>query len=559
METHLDSSNPGAPSSLSSRSLALERLFHVTVSLSDRMVVSQFLHDAEMEIKGYQTEIHKLKSAILSLEHRRDGLRQKVAKYRSLLSPIHRVPPEILRHIFTFCCTRNWLQLSPTSASPVLAISSTCSRWRENALSMPTLWSQICIRFEEWKEDYHALTSLTHLFLGRSKSSPLSLILYFEDQAINDATKPSLTALVQQSERWHSLRIWGIKQADLHSNLFQRLRGNLPILSALDIAGDPEEEQNQFHWDLLSDCPKLSSLSVQPACPITTTCVLPWHQIKTLQLYHSIAFFALPLLSLCCNAEHLELLSIGDFEGIPPHAVYRDHVTLPSIKKLSIMEVEENEHFYCIFQNSTLPRLSELELHGQDILAKPLAVRKEWDEVAIINFLSRSSCSITSLTFKWVPISDEQIIRLLRFMPHLKTLSLEEYPTETNPRNQIVTRFFLKSLLVDHEHTSSFFLPRLTNLKLVVHADSLDEHALSDAVMSRWIPHLAYASDIGVDCIKSIEVIFLDWKEDLIDTLTGSLRWMGDAGARVTIVGRSTEKGSDAREQIEERGAGILF
>uniref|UniRef100_A0A0W0F3C0 Uncharacterized protein n=2 Tax=Moniliophthora roreri TaxID=221103 RepID=A0A0W0F3C0_MONRR len=519
--------------SLSQRASSIQRLFRSTVTSSDRSVISQFLHDAEMEIKSSQIEIHRLKSAILSLEHKRDGLKKTAAKYRSLLSPVHRVPPEILRCILGFACQENQLKL-PSKVIPVFAISATCGRWRDIALSMPSLWSHIRIDLRDWKKDHHILAYLIQLFLDRSKSSPLTLELHF-GLANSAPYKPCLALLIQQSSRWRSLSLWEIDRADLSSDLFRPIRGDLPLLEELDISGTPGHDADQFHCDLFSVCPKLSTLCIQAGIPIAYTCDLPWSQVKTLQLYQALAFDALPVIALCQNIDHLELLSIGNEEDlILP--VYQGDPIISAFQKLSITEVMQDKDVSCIFQHLTLRHLTELHICGSSVSGGPSAVWKQWDEAVFMNFLVRSSCSITSLTLVWVPMSDEQLIRLLECMPHLKMLTLEEYPAKLKSENQIITLNLLKSLFVDHEHTDGLFLPRLINLKLLVHADSLDEQALVEAIMSRWNPDTTYASEIGIDCLKTVDIILLENKEDLIDRLTNKLRWMGDAGGRVTIV-----------------------
>ncbi|KAF9256303.1 hypothetical protein L218DRAFT_881930, partial [Marasmius fiardii PR-910] len=97
------------------------------------------------DLAVYQTEINKLKVAIHLLETRRDALSVSVARYRSLLSPIYRMPTEILTHIFSFCCDEN--VISPGYGPPaVMTLSAVCESWREVALTTPRLWSCMSIK-----------------------------------------------------------------------------------------------------------------------------------------------------------------------------------------------------------------------------------------------------------------------------------------------------------------------------------------------------------------------------------------------------------------------------
>lgn len=74
------------------------------------------------------------KCAIRELERERASLEESVALTLAYLSPIRRLPHELLRHIFMSnfeeypCCA--WV------------LSAVCSLWRKLVLSMPILWSK---------------------------------------------------------------------------------------------------------------------------------------------------------------------------------------------------------------------------------------------------------------------------------------------------------------------------------------------------------------------------------------------------------------------------------
>ncbi|KAI3602629.1 hypothetical protein WG66_009250 [Moniliophthora roreri] len=78
-----------------SRSTTLGGLLRNTISLTDKQVINQVLLDAEKELNDYDVEISRLRTAILALESKREGVKRMMDKYRSLLSPIHRMPSEV--------------------------------------------------------------------------------------------------------------------------------------------------------------------------------------------------------------------------------------------------------------------------------------------------------------------------------------------------------------------------------------------------------------------------------------------------------------------------------
>jgi hypothetical protein len=88
---------------------------------------------AEAQLAQIVAESH---CAIKDLQREREALENKIARARAYMSPIRRLPNELLRHIFIMnfdeypCCA--WI------------LSSVCSQWRRLALSMPRLWSKVC-------------------------------------------------------------------------------------------------------------------------------------------------------------------------------------------------------------------------------------------------------------------------------------------------------------------------------------------------------------------------------------------------------------------------------
>lgn len=75
------------------------------------------------------------KRAIRDLRREKLVLEEKVTYTKAYISPIRRLPHELLRHIFLFnfddhpCCA--WV------------LASVCTLWRRLTLSMPRLWSKV--------------------------------------------------------------------------------------------------------------------------------------------------------------------------------------------------------------------------------------------------------------------------------------------------------------------------------------------------------------------------------------------------------------------------------
>ncbi|TFK38340.1 hypothetical protein BDQ12DRAFT_630766, partial [Crucibulum laeve] len=71
-------------------------------------------------------------------------LKEIVDAHQALLSPIRRVPEEILAQIFIFCLPTDRCAVMNVREPPLL-LGRVCSQWRDIAVRTPRLWSSIHI------------------------------------------------------------------------------------------------------------------------------------------------------------------------------------------------------------------------------------------------------------------------------------------------------------------------------------------------------------------------------------------------------------------------------
>ncbi|KAJ6491036.1 hypothetical protein C8R45DRAFT_901342 [Mycena sanguinolenta] len=93
-------------------------------------------------------EISRVKGRLRELEKEHTALSESHAQNMSILSPLRRVPTEILGEIFSWTLP---LSLSHQSVVDVencpWVLTHVCRRWRAVALSTPSLWSLIIVDF----------------------------------------------------------------------------------------------------------------------------------------------------------------------------------------------------------------------------------------------------------------------------------------------------------------------------------------------------------------------------------------------------------------------------
>ncbi|KAI3621720.1 hypothetical protein WG66_016718 [Moniliophthora roreri] len=518
-----------ASSGATSSRASIERLFRSTITSSDRSVLEQLVKDVEKELTSYQAEIDKLTASLEFLKHKRDGARNRLLQYRSSLSPVHRLPPEVLQHIFGMI--GNHL-LKPSKTPDALAVSATCGRWRDVAISTPFLWSFISINFARWKRNYRVLVSFTQLFMERSRSCPLELALDFQEiDVVSDEMVPSLKNLVLHSNRWRSLKLRHIHKGILAHKILKPIVGRLPLLSFLKLYGPYGQRlPNDFRCDLFSDCPSLSSIEFQPFNPLRPEVRLPTEQIKSCVVFNSSSDDAFRSISSFPSVERLEIECCGgrEYGG--------DHLVIPSVNHLTIL-ASTPEQAYGAFKYTTLPQLTSPKISRGNGASD--TTWKHWDKLHISNFFIRSACKLTSLSLRYVPISDDQLIHFLRLMPSLESLCVEE---SADPKsNQTITQRFFNRLAISHHNMSPHFLPKLTAVRLVLHEDGLVENVLPKTLISGWVPDARYASEVGIDSIKSIDIMFIAENEDPVETLISKLRWMRGAGVMVTVAAQIIE------------------
>ncbi|ESK83801.1 hypothetical protein Moror_13556 [Moniliophthora roreri MCA 2997] len=77
-----------------------------------------------------ETRLQIIEQEIVRLQDQRTKLKSFIDEHRSLLSPIRRVPTDILREIFVRCAPEDYLPTSDLREAPLL-LTGICRSWRE--------------------------------------------------------------------------------------------------------------------------------------------------------------------------------------------------------------------------------------------------------------------------------------------------------------------------------------------------------------------------------------------------------------------------------------------
>ncbi|KAG8215484.1 hypothetical protein J3R82DRAFT_9115 [Butyriboletus roseoflavus] len=146
----------------------------------DTQRIYQLLHDRKAELSAFAEEIECARVQVQRLEQRRDRVKGVVQELEALVSPVRRMPTDIMAKVFEHCV---WDQASPR-ADPRMApllLSQVCRSWRYLLFSLPSLWTTLQVDLPPGTKDWEALVqskSLSmHVWLSRSKALPISLFL----------------------------------------------------------------------------------------------------------------------------------------------------------------------------------------------------------------------------------------------------------------------------------------------------------------------------------------------------------------------------------------------
>lgn len=99
--------------------------------------VCQTITEARAELLQYDSHIARLRATLTQLENERVRLQDFISHHETLLSPIRRVPTEVLTLIFAECCEDDDVLYTNISMT-ILRLGLVCHRWRSIVLTRPS-------------------------------------------------------------------------------------------------------------------------------------------------------------------------------------------------------------------------------------------------------------------------------------------------------------------------------------------------------------------------------------------------------------------------------------
>ncbi|KAJ7595354.1 hypothetical protein C8J56DRAFT_1159869 [Mycena floridula] len=384
------------------------------------------------QIKRYEAEKIRLEGLLVSLRNQKRSLERLEEACQSLVAPIRRIPPEILRNIFILLGAKCKIVNQKTSIDG-FTVAAVSHRWRAIALSSKELWMDLTIDPFAVKQ----LGLLDRLF-ELSGQSPLRITMFGK---AFDA--PLVTKLLTQSHRWCYLDVASLWHP---REMLEDSRLNLIMLEdiRLRLAAAIRLDKIRHHT------PQLRSVAVTG---------LEYDIWQNNQALFVPIDATLNLISICPNLTSATIRASDIISLQIPHSssIYKS-----SLKTLSILDCS-SEALDSAFSQVDYPQLTSLTVEG-----KP----SEWSILTFAAMLDRTKPRIECLTLKNVAIAH---VAFLELLPSVTSLTLDTDLSKST----------LDRMNINLQSISQLLLPNLVELTLS--SDKLLVPNFIQMIQSRWL------------------------------------------------------------------------
>ncbi|KAJ7158553.1 hypothetical protein C8R46DRAFT_1354515 [Mycena filopes] len=461
-----------------------------------RVVESESESASSDALDKFDADIEGARSVLKGLLTEREDTHETLEAHRALLSPIRRIPPEVLGEIFFHCLPRDTF-VQPSATRAPLLLTQISSNWRSVALATPALWTSLAINLSI--RSCLPNLALIQAWLARSGSRPLSFHIaesirkdYYEEGMVTVGTVLELYA--PHYQRWQRIRLecqdWRIDTG------FAKLPCNEPprALESLHLLRDFWRADEQEQLSLMLSAPRLRE------CHWVSNTDLggfnaPFPQLSKLFLERPLeADEFMHILSEGRNIESCQffvLVSPTSTLALPAAPPVAPSVLRHNLRSLDLTA----DLFSRVFNQLELPSLTHISIKRFDFT--PV-----WPHKDFMSLLKRSKCALESLSLTDTDMTPEQMIEFLRHAsPTLEKLILT---SDRRLRHTIVNDDVLRLLTWTPGSAGPPVCPRLSMVKFWDCHTSTDG-VLADMIESRW-----KGRDGGPNRVLSIAFVMLD-------------------------------------------------
>ncbi|KAK6996992.1 hypothetical protein R3P38DRAFT_3069123 [Favolaschia claudopus] len=342
-------------------------------------------------------EISKLQTVLNKLVDERDALQAHVDAHKALISPVRRLPLDIIQEVFLACLPANRDCVMSASEAPLL-LGRICRSWRTISQSTPRLWASLHV-VEPSRRAYDRnpispflerratlRLAATRTWLDRSGQCPLSLSLHsapeYEDTP-EDATEHSMQFVrmfVAFAPRWRDVVF--TTPVSLVLEVLSHLETKMPLLQSVAfkycrhrILSVPI---NCGSFAMLRGA-RISKLTMPGSIFVPDRLPVAWHQLTELvvggptgEMQEGLTDSILRVISRCPGLRCCKLVVSDLSIDIPPDTLA--HVELPFLHTLAIRCASSVTAAVSVILNHlSVPELREFTLLGSSRESPSLA------------------------------------------------------------------------------------------------------------------------------------------------------------------------------------------
>ncbi|KAJ7505822.1 hypothetical protein B0H11DRAFT_1976328 [Mycena galericulata] len=342
---------------------------------SDIEEARTFVTIANGRLDVLNQQVSALASVLAAVTQERDKLLADVRSHIAIVSPLRRLPSELICRIFSM--TIPPLRRLETQQAPWY-LGHICQRWRDIAVRLPMLWSSFVIPKGGKSTADDSEASETQF--SRTGQAPLQIAIIYPVPWIH-LRSPLHASLLAACHRWDVLVV---KNEEYFADMARELHGKLSALRHFSA-----DRISQKSVEILETCQSLREIEgEQDGLPPSAH--VPWHIVThysgTVRQDQYLHIFRKTL-----NLVECRLKVNGDFSEVS-----KDITVLPSLRRLYL-------HGTSCLVRITAPRLEELALNG---------LVADCDPAHVLSFIERSACTIERLSLflnksdmsPWLPI-----------------------------------------------------------------------------------------------------------------------------------------------------------
>ncbi|KAJ7846932.1 hypothetical protein B0H13DRAFT_94494 [Mycena leptocephala] len=258
---------------------------NVVPSEIDSQLIRELLVGPRREVAEITHEIERIRALLEELTGKRERLNDFIEAHEALISPVRRLPEDVVAEIFTACLPSGRNAVMSGEEAPLLLCHVTRT-WRHVALSMPRLWASLHI-VAPGNLKLYQISEAVDIWLSRSGVLPLSIsIVRSCTSKIPTDFSVLLETLVRYSSRWNRMR-FSLVSFSSFKPLAVLSPADVPILESVvfDEVRDPIWGPPLLEWSFVAflESNSLRSVTIRRAESLDHF-PLPWNHLRHLSL-----------------------------------------------------------------------------------------------------------------------------------------------------------------------------------------------------------------------------------------------------------------------------------